>query len=420
MQEDFLSYIWKFRKFDFLNARTSDGRVLEIINPGMENVDSGPDFFSAQLRIGEQLWAGNVEIHIKSSDWYFHGHETDPAYDNVILHVVWEDDAEIFRRDNSVIPSISLKSYTPAKTFKNFQHLLEVPHLQLNCEEDLSTITALAKEHWLESLYFERLESKSEAIFKLLEKTGNDWEEVLFQSLSRSFGLKVNAEAFESIARSIEFKIFRKIKDQQSKEAILLGQAQLFSGEDKYAKELEEIYEFLKMKYSLKPSEILPKFFRLRPDNFPTLRLTQLAAVYSEKPGLFNALTNCQNLFDFYELFKTGPSEYWKTHYNFGTQHPPRNKKLSKSFINLLLINCVIPILYCYYKYLGEDRNDFLFDLISAIPAEENSVVSIFKKLNSSMGKNAMQSQALLQLKNNYCDQNRCLKCEWGAQILQK
>ncbi len=420
MREDFLSYVWKFRKFDFLNAETSDGEKLEVLSPGSANLNSGPDFFNSQLRIGSQLWAGNVEIHIKSSDWYFHNHETDQAYDNVILHVVWEDDADIFRKDNSRIPTLCLQKYTSSKIFENYQALLEGSHFQLNCENEISFITEFSREHWLESLYFERLENKSAAIFKLLEETGNDWEAVLFISLARGFGLKVNAEAFESLAKSISFRSFRKIKDQHSREAVLLGQGQLISGEDRYSKKLRETYEFLKKKHKLETSTILPKFFRLRPDNFPTIRLAQLAALYSERQNFFSEILSCRNLQDFYRFFDVEVSEYWKTHYNFEREHASKNKKLSKSFIELLLINCIIPLQYCYYKFLGEDRNDFLFELISELPAEENSVVAVYKNLNKSLGTNAMQTQALLQLKNGYCDKNKCLQCEWGIAFLQK
>lgn len=420
MREEFLSYVWKFRKFDFLNAMTSAGERLEVINPGAENRNSGPDFFNSQLRIGDQLWAGNVEIHIKSSDWYFHNHEIDPAYDNVILHVVWEDDADVFRKDNSRIPTLCLQKYTSLKIQQNYQKLLETKHPQLNCENDLALIPEFSREHWLENLFFERLEKKSAVISEMLNTTGNDWENVLFISLCRSFGLKVNGEAFESIARSIGFKIFRKLKDRQSKEAVLLGQAGLISGEDKYARVLRENYEYLKKKFSLKSAAILPKFFRLRPDNFPSIRLAQLAALYAERPNLFREILNCDNLNDFYRLFDFQPGEYWRTHYNFGKEHVAKSKKLSIPFMNLLLINCVIPMLYCYYKYSGDDKNEFLFELISTIPAEDNSVISVFKEINTSLGKTAMETQALLQLKNNYCDFNYCLKCEWGAHILQK
>lgn len=420
MREDFLSYVWKFRKFDFLNAMTTEGERLEVISPGMENTNSGPDFFNSQVRIGNQLWAGNVEIHLKSSDWYFHNHETNPAFDNVILHVVWEDDADIFRKDNSRIPTLCLQKYTSFKIFGNYQKLLETKHFQLNCENDLSSIPEFLREHWLENLFFERLEKKSAVISELLKTTENDWENVLFISLTKGFGLKVNGEAFESIARSIGFKIFRKLKDRQSKEAVLLGQASLISGEDKYARELKEKYEYLKKKYSLKEAAISPKFFRLRPDNFPSIRLAQLAALYSERHGLFREILNCGSLHDFYKILNIRPSEYWQRHFNFGKEHAVKSKKLSTPFMNLLMINCFIPVLYCYYKYSGEDKNDFLFELISAIPAEDNSVVSVFKGINNSLGTTAMETQALLQLKNYYCDLNYCLKCEWGAHILQK
>lgn len=421
MREDFISYLWKFRKYDFLNSKTLDGEALEIMNPGAENFDSGPDFFNAQIRIGEQLWAGNVEIHVKSSDWYFHNHEKDPNYDNVILHVVWEDDADIFRKDQSKIPTLLIRNYTESNTVQNYQKLLETQHYQLNCETELPSVSGFIKEHWLENLYFERLSSKYESILALLNTTENDWENVLFVSLSRSFGLKVNADAFESLAKSIDYKIIRKLaKDKAKLEALFLGQAGLIKSDDKYAREMAEEFDYLKRKFQLGRAVIKPSFFRLRPDNFPTIRLSQLAMLYARNTNLFQEILKCTTIEDYYSLLSVEAGEYWNTHYTFGKAHTSKAKRLSKNFLNLLLINGIIPLLYAYYRYIGEDRNDFLYSLISGLPAEQNSVTGIYRNLNHHLSENAMQSQALIQLKKHYCDRNLCLKCEWGVGFLQK
>ena len=422
MKEDFLYHIWKFRKFNSEALKTSEGELINIIHPGTQNDLSGPDFFNAKIQIGEQLWAGNVEMHLKSSDWYFHHHETDPAYDNVILHVVWMHDTEIYRIDNSAIPTLELHDKVGEDILASYHSLLEKDHLMINCENDFRDFSDFQLGHWLERLYFERLETRSQLINQLLSSTGGNWEWVLFITLYKSFGLNVNAQVFANIAENLDFRIVQKLYAKQtSMEALFLGQANLIEENDKYGAELTKEYDFLKAKFSLTTNESWkPQFFRLRPDNFPTIRLAQLAAIYASRNNLFYDLMQVNSIEEIRNIFEIQVSEYWQTHYNFGKPHPARAKSLSSNFIDLLLINCIIPLKYTYARYLGIEEEQKIQDLIMSIKPEKNSVIQVFEELRPGTAINAMDSQALLQLKNEYCNLNKCLQCELGASLLKK
>ncbi|GAA4318968.1 DUF2851 family protein [Pontixanthobacter gangjinensis] len=422
MREDLLYHLWKFQKFDTEALQTSAGEPVSVIHPGFQNELAGPDFFNSRIQIGDQLWAGNVEIHVRASDWYFHQHETDPNYENVILHVVWEDDSEIYRNDNSIIPTLSLKDRVSPEMLANYSRLLEQIHLKLNCENDFPHFSEFQVEHWLERLYFERLEAKSARILKVLCETGNDWEATLFIMLARSFGSNVNAEAFMSLAQDLDFKIIQKLGNNLfTLEALLLGHAGLIKETDNYGVALKNEYQYLKHKYSLQ-NEFLPQpqFFKLRPDNFPSLRLAQMAALYSQKKLLFQDLMQVQQLEEIYRIFNVQISDYWKTHYNFGKSHPSRIKKLTRSFIGLLVINCILPMQYCYRQQLGKETETSVQSLLKGLKAEKNTAISIFYEIRPGLASSAMHSQALLHLKQHYCSQNKCLQCELGASLLRK
>lgn len=423
MQEELLHYIWKYKKFDFTAAKTTAGEALVLIDNGLHNTNSGPDFFNARLKIGGQLWAGNVEIHLKASDWYFHAHETNPEYDNVILHVVWEEDVDVFRRDNSPIPALVLKPLVSAEILQNYQHLTS-GEKWINCEHDFGSFQDFQLKHWLERLFLERLEEKSKKIEELLRKSGNDWEAVLFRMLARNFGLNVNGDAFQSMAESFPFKVLQKnLQDQTKLEALLLGQSGMLNKGDEsaYFKNLIKQYNFQQHKYGLSNSGVIaPKHFRLRPDNFPGLRLVQLAAVYHRNRKLFAEIIAAKELPSVYTIFDVEVSDYWKTHYNFGKEHRPRPKKLSNNFIDLLLINTIIPLKFAYSRYVGNPQEEELLELMQGITAEKNSVVEKFEQLRPGTLQNALDSQALLQLKKYYCEKNRCLECHLGFSLLQK
>lgn len=424
MQEDFLHYIWKFKKFDFGNAKTVEGFPVTIVQGGVANFNSGPDFFNATLKIGEQTWAGNVEIHIKSSDWYAHGHEQDPNYDNVILHVVWQDDIQIFRKDNSHIHTLELKDLVAGDTIQSYRNLLLAPNSRwINCEKEFPSFDDFELNNWLERLFLEKLQEKSKVIAELLKASGNNWEAVLFQLMSKNFGLKVNGSAFLSMAQSFDFKIIQKTKGSlEIMEALLLGQSGLLDNktEDVYFEELKKEYTFLKRKYSLKNSFVeRPKFFRLRPDNFPNIRLSQLAFLYSGSPQLFTQVIKVKSRKDLLNILQVETSDYWRSHYNFGKPHSPKNKRVTDSFIDLLIINTVVPIKFYYSQITGTGETEAIIDLINEIKAEKNTIIDKFNSLRPGFGLTALQSQGLLHMKNEYCVKNGCLKCNMGSKILR-
>ncbi len=421
MREDFLHYLWKYKKFDFANAKTSEGEDLVLIDPGRHNHNAGPDFFNARLKIGGQLWAGNVEVHLKASDWYFHRHETDANYDNVILHVVWEDDIEIYRKDNSVIPGLALSRLTDKSLLNSYRKLLQAPQKWINCEKDFAKVPDFRLRHWQERLYFERLEKKSALIFSMLEKHKNDWEAVLFNLLAKNFGLNLNGDAFLSIAENIPFGVLQKCaKNPVQIEALFLGQAGLLDNipKEAYPEKLKKEYRFIKHKFNLKnEAGIRPKFFRLRPDNFPNIRLSQLAMLYHKNQQLFLVLIRTNKLQSIYKVFDVATSQFWETHYSFKKVHKSRRKAISKKFKDLLVINTVVPLQFCYAKSQGKPATG-LQELISDLPAETNAYVKKFNSLRPETASNAMHSQAVLHLKKEYCEKNKCLECEIGASLL--
>lgn len=421
MKEDFLHYVWKFQKFESTEYTTTDRETLHVRNPGSHNLNSGPDFFNAQIELNGQLWAGNVEIHIKSSDWYVHRHEIDPAYENVILHVVWEHDTEIFQKDGSVIPTFVVRDFISTNTLIQYQKLFSKQKKWINCENDIANVDSFVIQNWLERLYFERLERKETIILKELEDSQNHWEALLFRMLCKNFGLKVNGDSFFSIAKSVYFSVVKKSSQKPLElEALLMGQAGMLEEEkeDAYFQSLKKQYDYLKHKYSLNNTTVVaPKYFRLRPPNFPTLRLSQFAMLYSQHPNLFSQVIGIYNLQEFYELFDVSASEYWSSHYSFGIASKKQKKRLTQNFINLLIINTVIPIKFCYAQQMGKDVSDEIISLAAEIPSEENSIVQKFNSITKLSG-NALQSQALIELKNEYCDKNRCLQCAIGNAII--
>ncbi len=421
MQEDFLHYIWKYKKFKDLDLKTTTGKCISMVSGGQHNHNAGPDFFAAQLKIDNQLWAGNVEIHVKASDWFVHNHEIDIAYDNVILHVVWEHDTDIFRKDNTIIPTLELKQYVSKEALYNYQRLFSKTQKWINCENDFESVDDFVIQNWLERLYFERLERKSIDIEKLLEASSNNWEEVLFKMLTKNFGLKVNGDAFLSISNSFDFSVVRK---QQSKvinlEALFFGQAGLLEEDiqDIYYLELAKEYRFLKQKFNLSNQNVTPiQFFRLRPPNFPTIRLSQLAMLYHKQQNLFSKIMDEKSIDELYKLFTVETSTFWKTHFTFNKTSKQSKKIITKSFIDLLLINTIIPLKFCYAKHQGKVIDDVIVEIIQNINSEKNSIVDKFNTFKS-VSTSALQSQALLQLKSDYCDKNKCLQCAVGNVLL--
>jgi hypothetical protein len=422
MKEDFLHYLWKFKKFDALNLKTFNGESITIVSVGQYLELAGPDFFNAQLIIGDQKWAGNVEIHLKSSDWYLHHHERNKAYENVILHVVWEHDSEIFRSNNSEIPVLELKKYVDSAAIVNYQSLMTAKSW-IYCENQLKDINDFLLKNWQERLFFERLERKSSPIFALLKQTNNDWESVLFNLLAKNFGLNTNGEIFLKIAQSIPFSILRKESfEVENSEALLFGLAGLLDPEkeDNYFKDLKFRYFYLRHKYQLQPKSIEPvQFFKHRPDNFPTIRLSQLANLYNKHQNLFSAISTVNTLQLIYDAFDVSTTKYWENHYQFDKESPKKKKKVSKSFIDLIAINTIIPLQFAYGKSQGKENSEELIQLINELAAEKNAIIDKFSSFGIK-SKNAFESQALLQLKNEYCNKSRCLECAIGMELLKK
>lgn len=422
MKEDFLHYLWKFKKFDTLNLKTFNGEDITIVNVGQYLELSGPDFFNSQIIIGDQKWAGNVEIHIKSSDWYVHHHERDAAYENVILHVVWEHDTEIFRKNNSEIPVLELKNYVDRETIDNYKSLM-TPKSWIFCENQINEVDEFALKNWMERLFFERLERKSKPIFELLEQTNNDWEAVLFCLLAKNFGLNTNGETFLKIAQSIPFSIIRKESfEVENLEALLFGNAGLLDleKEDNYFKDMKFRYFYLLHKYQIEKKIVEPvAFFKHRPDNFPTIRLSQLANLYHFHQNLFSKTSTLSTLKSIYETFEVGSSAYWQNHYQFDKESPKKNKKLSKSFIDLIIINTIIPLQFAYARSQAKEVSEDLINLLSEVSSEKNTIIDKFSSFGLK-SKNAFETQSLLQLKNEYCNKKRCLECAIGMELLKK
>lgn len=423
MRENFLHYLWKFQKFDITDLSTSNREPLQVVSVGGHNFNSGPDFLNAKIKIGEHLWAGNVELHLRSSDWYRHGHNNDEAYDSVILHVVWDHDLDVVRHDNSIIPTLEISKIVSQDILENAGNLLLGNKQWINCENEFNNVDDFIFKNWLERLFFERLEIKVKPIEKDAENSKYNWEATLFNSLTRSFGLKLNHDAFDSIARSIPFSVIRKNQfDWFSLEAIFLGQAGLLNKDldSEYYLQLQSEYFYLKNKFNLQNDHVVrSQFFRLRPANFPTIRLSQLAQLYSTVPALFSKIIAINSRSEMIQLFDVGASSFWNSHYTFMKQSPLQIKKLSNSFIDLLIINSVILIKYVYSKYNTKINREDLLTLIRSVPKEQNSIINGFERLRK-MKISAMESQALIQLKTNYCDKNKCLQCEIGNQILNQ
>ena len=424
MREDLIHYIWKNGKIPFANLYTSRRKALQIISLGIHNYDSGPDFFHAQLEIDGQLWVGNVEIHVKSSDWYAHQHNLDPNYDNVILHVVWEEDNVVYRKNREEIPALELKNFIPGSILTNYYKLFESSKANfINCENDLNTIDNFKFSSWLERLYFERLEEKSNEINGLLIEAKNDWEKVLFILLLKNFGLKLNSEAFLSLGRALEFGIVRKLMHNVFQlESVLFGLSGLLdnvSSRDKFLNQMRLEYFYLRDKFGIRGKGVQsPSFFRLRPANFPTIRLSQLANLYVKRPQLFGAIMTIKEISQAYEIFNISTSNYWKNHYVFGKLSTKRENRLTRTFINLLLINTILPMIFCFSKWQGIDVSSRIIFIINTLKSEDNKIIRKFNNLGANCS-NAMDSQALLQLYNTYCTKNRCLECVVGDSLLK-
>lgn len=422
MQEEFLWHIWKFRLFDASNLSTVSGEKLQIIKTGEHNTDSGPDFFNARIKIGNTEWAGNVEIHFRASDWHKHNHNTDKSYNNIILHVVYEADEKIFRKNGEEIPTLQLKDLIPKSIYGKYLQFKSSKDW-IPCEKQISFVDKFTINNWLDRLLVERLERKSKAITNSLKQNKNNWEETFYHVLARNFGQKINSEPFEMLAKTLPISVLAKHKNNLFQiESLLFGVAGMLDGQfkDKYPKRLQKEYHFLKSKFKINTLDFsLWKFMRLHPPNFPTIRISQFANLIYKSSHLFSKILEASSLKQMIFLLKTESSEYWQTHYRFDKPAPKRIKKLGSDSIKTIIINTIVPFLFVYGKEKGEEKYcEKALEFLEKLEPEKNSIITKWKSIGIS-AQSSYETQALLQLKNEYCSNKRCLQCAIGNVLLK-
>lgn len=425
MREDFIHFIWRQVRFDIRDLRTTTGQSIAIQDFGRHNTNAGPDFSAGQVRIDGLQWAGNIEMHVNASDWYAHGHETDPAYDNVILHVVYEEDRPVFRPNGDRIPCLELKGRIAKNIIKTYWRLRNnedwVP-----CQKQLHQVDAPTRRQWLTQLSQQRLNKRAHRFSLRMETTHRDWEEAFYQSLARALGGRVNAEAMDMLARSIPLRSLLKHKHSLLQlEALLFGQSGLLpeakEGEAPYVTLLRREYELLRVKHGLRP---LPgtawRYLRLRPNNFPTVRIAQLAAMLHRTGQLFGKALAAADARELQNMFEVKLSNYWRTHFRFGKEGKPGERRLGASTIRSILINTIAPALVAYADQRSDERfRERALDILRGLPAEDNSVLRKWSGLGY-VAENAADSQALIELKTTYCDLSRCTDCAIGCQLLSR
>jgi hypothetical protein len=426
MQEEFLWHIWKFRLFDNRDLQTVSGEEIKIIKVGEHNSDSGPDFFNARIKIGGTEWAGNVEIHTNASDWHKHKHTTDKAYNNIILHVVHEADEKLFRKGGEEIPTLELKDRIPQEVYGKYLQFKSSKDW-IPCEKQIASVDKFTLNNWLDNwldrLLVERLERKSKTITDSLKQNKNNWEETFYQMLARNFGQKINSEPFELLAKALPVSVLAKHKNNLLQiESLLFGTAGMLEKDfkDDYPNELKKEFKFLKSKFKLKPIDSsLWKFMRLHPPNFPTIRISQFANLIYKSSHLFSKILEANSVKQIISLLETETSEYWQTHYRFDKISPKRKKKLGSDSINTIIINTIIPFLFIYGKQKREEKFcDNALSFLEKLSPENNSIISKWRSIGIP-AKSSYETQALLQLKNEYCSQKKCLSCGVGNFLLK-
>ncbi|MDR3269344.1 MAG: DUF2851 family protein [Tannerella sp.] len=418
--ERLLQYVWKYRLFDEDTFGTTDGVPVTVIDPGLQNTDAGPDFFNAKVRMAGTVWAGCVEIHQKASDWRTHHHDNDQAYDSVILHVVEESDSPVYRTNGEVIPQAVI--HIPPKVREHIEWLL-TRDTPLPCAERIHEIEPFHVSAWMNALVSERLERKTEAIRTLLDRYAGDWNEVFYIILTRNFGFGANSDAFEWLAQSLPFHYILKQRcNSLPIEALLFGQAGLLAEEidDPYFQLLQREYRFLQKKYNLQPIDsFLFKNLRTRPVNFPHLRLAQVAAVWTNNDTLFSRMLEDCRLDTLRECFNVSLSEYWDTHYHFRKTSPAKKKTIGINATQVVLINTVAPILFAYgIKKQQPEYGTRALQMLEDLPPERNSLITPFTKAGVEV-KNAADTQALIQLRREYCEKKKCLYCRIGYHLIK-
>ena len=428
--EELLHYVWKHKLFPLGNMITTDGDSVEVIDPGLHNTNAGPDFFNAKIRINNTLWVGNIEIHHRSSDWYRHGHDNDAHYNNVILHIVQIIDKDIYTADGQKLPQVQLQ--IPPDIEQRYAELKQQDKYP-PCYHIIPSLSHLTVHSWMSALQTERLESKTKAIIGRLERCNGSWEDAYFITLARNYGFGINGDAFEAWAHNISLSDVAHHRDDVFQtEAIFFGQAGLLDPDsiperyrqnalhDDYFCKLQGEYRYLARKFHLQPIDFhLWNFLRLRPQNFPHIRLSQLSQLYCSRKAGLSQILECTTIEQLEKAMRTAVTTYWQTHYIFGSEAPKSKKNISPVSIHLLIINTVIPLLFAYGKYKGADTFcDRAFDLLEKINAESNHIVRMWRECGLQV-ENAGDSQALIQLKNIYCDRHDCLRCRFGYEYLK-
>jgi hypothetical protein len=422
MNENLLQFIWQNRLFRNGPFYTIEGCLLEIIHTGERNFNQGPDFLNARIKIGNTEWAGNVELHIHASDWDKHKHTTDPNFRNIILHVVWINDVAIFNQAGFSLSTLCIQSYISNHLLSKYTNLMRDNSFAKPCTSFLPAMNQLKWLAWKERLVFERLERKAIKIKKYLSDANKDWESITWWLLASNMGLKVNELLFESMAQSIPLRIIAKHRNQIHQiESLLIGQANLLGQdfEEQYPKMLKKEFQFLQKKYGLKSSMIQPAFLRMRPASFPTLRLAQLAYLVQENDNLFDLFMNTENLSNVKKKLMVMPNDYWLYHYRFDELSSYKEKRLGNPMVNSILINTVIPLLFTYGLIMREPKfQERSFNWLMGLFPEMNRITKIWTS-DQVFCKTAFDSQALIELSNNYCQSKRCLECSVGISILR-
>ena len=417
MTERLLQYIWQFQYFNPADPVTEEGEPLQVIHPGTLNTNQGPDFTDAKIKIGNTIWAGSIELHVNCSDWNNHKHSGDKQYQNVILHVVWKKDVHL----NLPFSTLVLQDKVPKILLHKYDDLMNAGTF-IPCENHIHLINSLTWQSWKERMLIERLQTKTLDVLHYLQKNNNHWEETFWWLLAKNFGFKLNSVAFEKTAQSISVNILAKHKDQiHQAEALLFGQAGLLDADltEDYPKLLQREYLFLKKKYNLPKVEASMVFLRMRPSNFPTIRLAQLAMLIHKSLHLFSKIKESPGVKSIKELLNVTANDYWHYHYVFDEITAFKKKNLGQQMIDNILINTVVPILFAYGHYHNENIfKDKALQWLEQIRAEKNTITKGFTSLQVE-NKTAFDSQALIQLKNEYCNKKRCLDCSIGNKLVR-
>lgn len=423
MREDFIHFLWRQARFDLRDLKTTTGAPISIQHFGIHNQDAGPDFSGGQIRIDGVQWAGNIEMHVNASEWYEHRHDNDPAYDNVILHVVYEEDRPVYRSNGQRIPCLELHGRIPAGIYQSYWRLQHNEYW-IPCQHQIQRIGEPDRKNWLDQVLRERISAKSKRISERFIHNGRDWEETFYQFLARALGGRVNADAMEMLARSLPLRVLLKHKHSLLQlEALFFGQSGLIPEHEKeehaYVTLLRREYQLLQVKYQLRPVPVTAwRYLRLRPNNFPTIRIAQLATMVFRTGQLFGKSLAAASPKELANMFEVELSNYWRTHYRFGKEGQAGRRKLGTVMVHSILINTVAPALVAYSKHrLDERYEDRALDILRGLPAENNKVIRKWSALGLKP-ENAADSQALLQLKQNYCEKTRCTDCAIGCKLL--